>query len=136
MLAEIMPGLVVPFLIASAVMALGHFCQPLQYLTTSMKRWLLWCSTLGLIIPLVILLIYPPNTDTALNATCSRLLWPSVDTLMAADTYTPPSGVALVIGISVGANVLAYLGIGLFVWIVAGWTRRLRHDGPNKPTAS
>jgi hypothetical protein len=128
MLAEIMPGLVVPFLIASAVMAFGHFYQPLQYLTTSMKRWLLWCSTLGLIIPLVILLIYPPNTDTALNAACSRLLWPSVDMLMAADPYTPPSGVALVIGISVAANVLAYLAIGLLVWTVASWTRRLRHD--------
>jgi hypothetical protein len=131
MLAEIMPGLVVPLLIASALMAFGRSCQPLQYLTTSKKRWLLWCLTLGLIIPLVILLIYPPNTDAALNANCSRLLWPSADMLMAADRYTPPSAVAFVIGISVGANVLAYLGIGLLAWTVAGWTRRLRHDGSN-----
>jgi hypothetical protein len=128
MLAEIMPGLVVPLLIASVLMAFGHSCQPLQHVTTTMKRWLLWCSTLGLIIPLVILLIYPPNTDAALNASCSRLLWPTVDMLMVADRYTPPSAVAFVIGISVGANVLAYLGISLLVWAVAGWTRRLGHD--------
>jgi hypothetical protein len=129
MLTAIAPGLVVPLLIASAVMTFGHFGQPLQHVTTSRKRWLLWCSTLGLIIPVVILLIYPPNTDAALNANSSRLLWSSVYMLMAADRYTPPSGVALVIGISVGANILAYFGIGLLVWTIAGWTRRLRHDG-------
>jgi hypothetical protein len=129
MLAEITPGFVVPLLIASAAMAFGQFYRPLQYLTSSVKRWLLWCSTLGLIIPLLILLIYPPNTDAALNATSSRLLWPSHLMLMAADPYTPPSGVAFVIGISVGANILAYGGIGLLVWTVTSWTRRVRHNG-------
>jgi hypothetical protein len=131
MLAEIMPGLVVPLLVASAVMVFGQFYRPLQYVTARMKRWLLWCSTPGLLVPLLILLIYPPNTDAALNASCSRLLWPSALMLMTADPYTPQSGVAFVIGLSVGANILVYLGIGLLVWIVASWTRRLRHKGPD-----
>ena len=68
MLAEIMPGLVVPLLVASAVMVFGQFYRPLQCVTARMKRWLLWCSTLGLLVPLLILLIYPPNTDAALTA--------------------------------------------------------------------
>jgi Na+/serine symporter len=93
-----------------------------------MKRWLLWCSTLGLVIPLLILLMYPPNTDAALNALITRLLWPSRLILMAAPAHTPPSGVAFVIGISVMANILVYLGIGLLVWTAASWTRRLRHN--------
>lgn len=44
--------------------------------------------------------------------------------LMAADPYTPKSGVALVVGMSVVANVVAYLIIGLVVWRVAAWNRR------------
>jgi len=128
MLAEIMPGLVLPLLIAAVVMVFGQFYRPLQYVTASMKRWLLWCSTLGLVIPLLILLIYPPNTDAALNALCTRLLWPSALMLMAADLYTPPSGVAFVIGISIGANILLYLGVGLLVWTVAYGMRRLRQN--------
>ena len=123
MLAETMPGLVVPLLLATAAMMLGQFFPKLRYLRMGMRRWLFACSALGLIVPLFILLIYPPNTGAALNASLSRFLWPTHIMLMAADPYTPPSGVALVIGISIGANVLAYLGIGLAVWKVVSWRR-------------
>jgi len=44
--------------------------------------------------------------------------------LMAADPYTPKSGVGFVVGMCVVANVVAYLTIGLVVWSVAGWKRR------------
>jgi hypothetical protein len=128
MLAEIMPGLVLPLLIASAVMAFGRFYRPLRYVTQSMKRWLSWCSILGLIVPVLILLTYPPSTDAALNAHSTRLLWPSGIMLLAADPYASRSAVAFVIGISVGANIFVYSGIGLLVWGVASLTRHWQHQ--------
>ena len=125
MLAEMMPGLIVPLLLAAAAIMLRQFFRPLRWLTTRMGRWLLGCSAIGLLVPLFILSIYPPNTDAALNATLSRFLWPTHMMLMAADSYTPTFGVAFVIGMSIGANILAYLGIGLGVWAAVSWTRRL-----------
>jgi hypothetical protein len=127
MLSEIIPGLVLPLLIASAVMAFGQFYRSLRYVTQSMKRWLLWCSLLGLIVPVLILLTYPPSTDAALNAHSTRLLWPSGIMLMAADPYASRSAVALVIGVSLGANIVVYSGIGLLVW-VASLTRHWQHQ--------
>jgi hypothetical protein len=121
----------VPLLIAAVAMALGNFYEPLQRVTMSVRRWLFCCSVVGFVVPSTILLAFPPNTDAALNATSSLLLWPSHLMLMAADPYTPKSGVALVVGISVVANVLAYLIIGLVVWSIAAWKRRresLRHQ--------
>ena len=124
MFAEIAPGIVVPLLMATLALLLGRFYQPLQRVTMSMRRWLFCCSIVGLVIPSTILLAFPPNTDAVLNATTSRLLWPSHFMLMAADPYTPKSGVALVVGMSVVSNILAYLIIGLVVWSVAAWKRR------------
>jgi len=126
MLREILPGIIVPLLITSAAMLLGQFLQPLRYVTRRLTRWLLSCAALGLFIPLLILLIYPPNTDAALNATSSHLLWPSAIMLMAADPYTPPFGVAIVIALSVATNIVLYSTIAMAVWIVSHWTRSLR----------
>jgi len=124
MFAEVAPGVVVPLLMAVVAMVLGRFYRPLQRVTMSMRRWLFCCSIVGFVIPSTILLASPSNTDAALNATSSRLLWPSHLMLMAADPYTPKSGVASVVGMSVVANVVAYLIIGLVVWSVAACKRR------------
>lgn len=123
MFAEVVPGIVVALLMATVAMALGSLYEPLQRITTSKRRWLLCCSIIGFVVPSMILLAYPPNSDAALNATSSLLLWPSHFMLMAADPFTSKSGVALVVGMSVVANVLAYLIVGLFVWSVAAWKR-------------
>lgn len=119
MFADVVPGIVVPLLMATVAMVLGRFYEPLQRVAMSMRRWLFCCSIVGFVIPLLILLAFPPNTDAALNSTSSLLLWPSRLMLMAADPYTPKSGVAFAVGMSVAANVLAYLIIGLVVWSVA-----------------
>ena len=126
MLREMIPGIALLFLVASAAMVLGQFLLPLRYVTMHVGRWLLSWAALGLFIPSLILLIYPPNTDAALNATSSHLLWPSAIMLMAADPYTPRSGVAIVIAMSVAANIVVYSSIALVVWIVAHWTRNHR----------
>ena len=124
MLKEIMLGIALLLLIASAAMALGQFLQPLRSMTMSVTRWLLSWAALGLFVPSLILLIYPPNTDVALNATSSHFLWPTVIMLMAADPYTPAFGVAIVIAFSVVANIVVYISIALVVWIVAHCARR------------
>lgn len=117
MFAQVALGVVVPFFMATIAMALGGFHQPLQRVTMSMQRWLFCCSFVSLVIPSTILLAFQPNTDAALNATSSLLLWPSHFMRIAADPHTPKSGVALVVGMSVVANVLAYLMIGLVVCV-------------------
>ena len=121
---ELVPGFVVPFLMATVTLVLARFYEPLQRVTMSMRRWLCSCGVLGFAILLTILLSFPPNTDAALNATSSRLLWPSHIMLLAADPGTPKSGVAVVAGMSVVANVVAYTIIGLAAWGVAGSQHR------------
>ena len=123
MFAEAVTGVVVPLMMATVATVLGRFCEPLQRVTMSKRRWLFCCSIVGFVVPSTILVAFPPNTDAALNATSSLLLWPSHFMLMAADPYTPKSGMAFVVGMSVLANVLAYLSIGLVVWSVAAWKR-------------
>ena len=126
MFAEVAPGVVVPLLMATPAMVLGGFYKPLQGVRMSMPRWPFCGSIVGFVVPSTILLAFPPNTDAALNATSSLLLWPIHFMLMAADPYTRKSGVAFVVGISVVADVLAYLIIGLVVWSVAACKRRTR----------
>ena len=121
MLAEVVPGIVVPFLIGMVVIVLGHFYKRLSLVTISMGRWLFYWSLIGFAVPSTILLAFPPNT--ALNEISSRLLWPTNIMLMAADPFTPKSGAALVVGISIVANVVTYLAIGAVVWTVTAWKR-------------
>src|SRR5262249_54530444 len=127
MFAEVAPGIVVPLLMATLALVLGRFYNPLRRVTMSMRRWLFYCAIIGFVIPSTILLAFPPHTDAALNAISSRLLWPSHIMLMAADPYASKSGVVLVVGMSVMANILAYFVIGLFVWIIAA-----RKRAPNR----
>jgi len=121
--AEVTPGILLPLLIAATALTVARLFPVLRFLSVSMRRWLFCCATAGLIVPAVILLTYPPNTDAALNAASGRLLWPSHLILMAGEPHDPPSTVAFLVGMSVFANIVAYMAIGLLVWTVAPFKR-------------
>lgn len=123
MVREIVPGLLGALVTVTLLMAVGSYTR-LRFVSLNIKNWLLSCLGLGLIIPLLILAVYPPNTDAALTSVARWLLWPSGIMLLAADRYTPFPSVVLVIATAAAANAILYCGLGLALWMTVALRRR------------